>query len=132
VGKRQSMSIYGTDYPTKDGTGVRDYIHVVDLADAHLKALNYLRNGGDPVILNCGYGHGYSVREVLDTVKQVSHVDFVIMEEDRRPGDPACLIAQADKIGDLLEWKPKYDDLELIVRTAYGWEKKLINGEGYE
>jgi UDP-glucose 4-epimerase len=132
IGKRQSISIFGTDYATKDGTGVRDYIHVVDLADAHIKALDYLRNGGNSVTLNCGYGHGYSVREVLNTVKQVSNVDFVIKEEDRRSGDPASLVSQADKIGHVLGWNPKYDDLELIVRTAFEWEKKLINGEGYE
>ena len=132
VGKRQSISIYGTDYPTKDGTGIRDYIHVVDLADAHISALNYLRNGGDSITLNCGYGHGYSVREVLDTVKRVSNVDLTIKEENRRPGDPATLVSQADKIGRIFDWKPKYDDLEFIVQTSYEWEKKLINGDGYE
>jgi len=132
VGKRQAISIFGTDYPTKDGTGVRDYIHVVDLADAHIKALDYLRNGGDSITLNCGYGHGYSVREVLDTVKRVSKVDFKIKEEDRRPGDPASLIAEANKIRRVFEWTPQYDDLEQIVKSAYEWEQKLINGEGYE
>jgi UDP-glucose 4-epimerase len=132
IGKRQSISIFGTDYPTKDGTGVRDYIHVVDLADAHIKALNYLRNGGDSITLNCGYGHGYSVREVLDAVKRVSNVNFITKEEDRRPGDPAILVSQADKIGHALGWKPKYDDLDLIVRTSFEWEKKLKNGQGYK
>lgn len=131
VGKRRSISIYGTDYPTKDGTGVRDYIHVVDLADAHIKALDYLRNGGDSVTLNCGYGHGYSVREVLDMVKRVSNVDFVIKEENRRPGDPAMLISEADKIRSTLEWIPQFDNLELIVSSSLAWEKKLQTGEGY-
>jgi UDP-glucose 4-epimerase len=132
IGKRQSISIFGTDYPTKDGTGVRDYIHVVDLADAHIKALDYLRNGGDSITLNCGYGHGYSVREVLDTVKRVSNVDFMIKEEDRRLGDPASLIAEANKIRRVFDWTPKYDDLRQIVKSAYEWEQKLRNGEGYE
>ena len=132
VGKRQSISIFGTDYPTKDGTGVRDYIHVVDLADAHIKALDYLRNGGDSITLNCGYGHGYSVREVLDMVKRVSNVDFQIKEELRRPGDPASLIAEANKIRGVFGWRPKYDDLKQIVKSAYEWEQKLIRNEGYE
>jgi UDP-glucose 4-epimerase len=132
VGKRQSISIFGTDYPTKDGTGVRDYIHVFDLADAHIKALEYLRNGGDSITLNCGYGHGYSVREMLEMVKRVSNVDFEIKEEDRRPGDPASLIAEANKIRNMLEWTPQYDNLEQIVKSAYEWEKKLTTGEGYE
>ena len=131
VGKRQSISIYGTDYPTKDGTGIRDYIHVVDLADAHIKALDYLRNGGDSITLNCGYGHGYSVREVLDAVKRVSNVDFVIKEENRRPGDPAVLISQADKIGNVLGWRPRFNDLKLIIKSAYEWEKILNEGKGY-
>ena len=129
VGKRQSISIFGTDYPTKDGTGVRDYIHVVDLADAHIKALDYLRNGGESTTLNCGYGHGYSVREVLDMVKRVSNVDFVIKEENRRPGDPASLIAEANKIRVVFKWKPKFDDLEQIIKSSYEWELKLAKGE---
>ena len=132
AGKRNSVSVFGTDYPTKDGTGVRDYIHVVDLADAHIKALDYLKNGGDSITLNCGYGHGYSVREVLDTVKRISNKDFIIKEVGRRPGDPAILVSQADKISDVLGWKPKYDDLELIIQTSYQWEKKLKTGQGYE
>ena len=131
VGKRQSISIFGTDYPTKDGTGVRDYIHVMDLADAHIKALDYLRNGGDSITLNCGYGHGYSVREVLDMVKRVSKVDFNIKEEARRPGDPALLISEANKIRSVLNWSPKFDNLELIVSSSFEWEKKLQQGSGY-
>jgi UDP-glucose 4-epimerase len=131
VGKRQSISIYGTDYSTKDGTGVRDYIHVVDLANAHIKALDYLRNGGESNALNCGYGHGYSVREVLETVKRISNVDFMIKEENRRPGDPASLISEVNKIHSILDWDPEYDDLELIISTSLNWEKKLQQGNGY-
>jgi UDP-glucose 4-epimerase len=131
VGKRQSISIYGTDYPTKDGTGVRDYIHVVDLADAHIKALDYLRSGGESNTLNCGYGHGYSVREVLDTVKRVSNVDFIIKEENRRLGDPASLISEVNKIHSILNWSPKFDNLEIIVSSSLEWEKKLQQGNGY-
>jgi UDP-glucose 4-epimerase len=131
VGKRQSISIYGTDYPTKDGTGVRDYIHVVDLADAHIKALDYLRSGGESNTLNCGYGHGYSVREVLDTVKRVSNVDFIIKEENRRLGDPASLISEVNKIHSILNWSPKFDNLEIIVSSSLEWEKKLQQDNGY-
>ncbi len=131
VGKRQSISIYGTDYPTKDGTGVRDYIHVIDLADAHIKALDYLRSGGESNTLNCGYGHGYSVREVLETVKRVSNVDFLIKEENRRPGDPASLISEANKIRSILNWSPKFDNLEIIVSSSLEWEKILQQGNGY-
>lgn len=126
VGKRDKIYIFGTDYPTPDGTGVRDYIHVEDLASAHLKALDYLRKGGDSTTLNCGYGHGYSVREVLDTVGKVSGHPLNIIEEDRRPGDPPALIAKADRIRKLLDWTPQHDDLEFIVKTSLDWEKKLL------
>jgi UDP-glucose 4-epimerase len=126
VGKRDKVYIFGTDYPTYDGTGVRDYIHVEDLASAHLKALEYLRNGGESTTLNCGYGHGYSVREVLDTVEKVHGAPLNIIEESRRAGDPPTLIAKADKIRDQLGWTPEYDDLELIVKTSLEWEKKLF------
>ncbi|MDJ0919068.1 MAG: UDP-glucose 4-epimerase GalE [Woeseiaceae bacterium] len=125
VGRRPHVSIFGTDYPTPDGTGLRDYIHVDDLATAHLDALRYLRNGGDSTVLNCGYGHGYSVREVLKMVEQVNGKPLTILEEDRRAGDPPELIAEADRIRDVLGWEPKLDDLETIVRTALDWEKKL-------
>ncbi|MFZ5594127.1 MAG: UDP-glucose 4-epimerase GalE [Pseudomonadota bacterium] len=128
VGKRQSVSIFGTDYPTPDGTGVRDYIHVEDLADAHLKALDYLRNGGASTTLNCGYGHGYSVREVLDTVQRVNGVPLTIHEQPRRAGDPPMLVAKADRIRATLGWQPRYDDLEFIVKTSLAWEKKLRQG----
>lgn len=128
VGKREKVLIFGTDYPTPDGTGVRDYIHVEDLADAHLKALDYLRKGGESAVLNCGYGHGYSVREVLDTVQKVNGENITIIEEPRRAGDPPLLVANADKIKKLLGWKPKYDDLDVIVETSLKWERKLKAG----
>jgi len=127
VGKRDQVYIFGTDYPTKDGTGVRDYIHVEDLASAHLKALDYLRNNGDSTTLNCGYGYGYSVREVLDAVEKVNGSKLNIIEEDRRAGDPPILIAEADLIRETLGWEPEYNDLELIVKSALDWEKKLLN-----
>jgi UDP-glucose 4-epimerase len=123
VGKRECVYIFGTDYATPDGTGVRDYIHVEDLADAHLRALDYLEQGGDSVTVNCGYGHGYSVREVLDAVQRVSGTELDIREVPRRPGDPPALIAGADRIHALFGWKPRYDDLDLIVKTALDWEK---------
>jgi UDP-glucose 4-epimerase len=126
VGKRDKVYIFGTDYPTPDGTGVRDYIHVEDLASAHLKALDYLRNGGESTTLNCGYGHGYSVREVLDMVGKVNGKPLNIIEEERRAGDPPALIAKADKIRTLFGWEPQYDDLEFIVKTSLDWEKKLL------
>ncbi len=124
VGKRETIRVFGTDYPTPDGTGVRDYIHVEDLADAHIKALDYLERGGTSTILNCGYGHGYSVREVLDTVQKVSGVKLNIREEGRRPGDPPTLIAAADRIKAELGWIPCYDNLETIVTTSLDWERK--------
>ena len=125
VGKRTHVSIYGTDYPTTDGTGVRDYIHVQDLARAHLNALDYLRGGGHAVVLNCGYGHGYSVREVLESVQRVSGKKLEIRTEPRREGDPPSLVARADGVRSLLGWKPELDDLDTIVRTALRWEEKL-------
>lgn len=125
VGKRDKVYIFGTDYPTPDGTGVRDYIHVEDLATAHLKALDYLKKGGDSTTLNCGYGHGYSVREVLDMVEKVNGEPLTIIEEDRRAGDPPALIAKADRIRSLFDWEPQYDDLEFIVKTSLDWERKL-------
>ncbi len=126
VGKRDGVSIFGTDYPTADGTGIRDYIHVEDLADAHLKALDYLRRGGESITLNCGYGHGYSVREVLEAVENVSGKKLVITEEPRRPGDPPELIATADRIKSALHWQPNYNDLDTIVKTSLEWEKRLL------
>lgn len=125
VGKRTHVSIFGTDYDTPDGTGVRDYIHVEDLATAHLDALRYLRNGGESTVLNCGYGHGYSVREVLDAVDRVNGKALTRREEPRRAGDPPVLIARADRIREVLGWTPRHDDLDFIVRTSLAWERRL-------
>ncbi len=126
LGRRPSVSIFGTDYPTADGTGIRDYIHVQDLAKAHLDALNYLQTEAKNQILNCGYGQGYSVREVIDKVKEISGVDFKAIETERRKGDPACVVAAADRIRNVLGWQPQYNSLETIISTALAWEKKLI------
>jgi UDP-glucose 4-epimerase len=125
VGKREQLYVFGTDYPTPDGTGVRDYIHVDDLADAHIKALEYLQQGGDSATLNCGYGHGFSVREVIDAVNRVNGSPIKVQEEPRRAGDPPALIAKADKARSLLKWEPQYDDLDFIVKTSLDWERKL-------
>ncbi|MDA0993680.1 MAG: UDP-glucose 4-epimerase GalE [Proteobacteria bacterium] len=125
VGKRPHISVFGTDYPTPDGTGLRDYIHVDDLASAHLDALTYLRAGGQPTTLNCGYGHGYSVREVLRAVEKAGGVTLKIVDEPRRAGDPPALIAVAERVRTELGWVPKYDDLDTIVSTALAWEKKI-------
>lgn len=125
LGQRPQAAIYGTDYPTPDGTGIRDYIHIEDLAAAHLAALGYLDKGGASTAINVGYGSGSSVREVLEVVKQVSGVDFTVVEEGRRPGDPACLIARADKIRQLTGWQPRYNSLPTIVEDAWRWESKL-------
>jgi UDP-glucose 4-epimerase len=126
IGKRPHISIFGTDYPTPDGTGIRDYIHVEDLATAHLNALDYLRGGGASTVLNVGYGHGYSVREVLRSVERVSGERLRIVEEPRRAGDPPALVARADRIRQELGWKPRLDDLDTIVRTALAWERRLL------
>ena len=123
VGRRDSVGIYGTDYPTPDGTGVRDYIHVEDLADAHLRALDYLHDGGQSTTLNCGYGHGVSVRQVLDAAERIAGNKFDIREQPRRAGDPPTLVAKADRIVDVLGWSPRYDDLDAIIRTSLEWEK---------
>lgn len=129
VGKRPYLSIFGTDYPTPDGTGIRDYIHVEDLADAHLKALEYLHKNGNSVMLNCGYGHGYSVREVLDAVQRVNGSPIPIKEEARRAGDPPKLVAKTERLLKLLEWEPHYDDLDFIIKTSLAWERKLKDCE---
>jgi UDP-glucose 4-epimerase len=128
VGKREYVSIFGTDYATPDGTGVRDYIHVEDLADAHLKALAYLRRGGESTTLNCGYGRGYSVRDVIGMVESVAGHKLAQREAPRRPGDPPTLIARATRIRDQLGWHPRYDDLRKIVSTSLAWERKLAAG----
>jgi UDP-glucose 4-epimerase len=125
LGQRAGLEIFGTDYPTPDGTCVRDYIHVTDLARAHLAALDHLRAGGSSLTLNCGYGRGYSVKQVADVVKKVSGVDFPVKLSGRRAGDPASLVAKADRIRAELGWRPEHDDLEQIVRQALDWEDKL-------
>jgi UDP-glucose 4-epimerase len=125
TGKRAKVDVFGTDYSTPDGTGVRDYIHVSDLAAAHSAALSYLREGGDSATFNCGYGRGASVMEVIAAVKRVSGVDFPVMLGPRREGDPAALIADASRIRAMLPWTPKYQDLDTIVRHAFAWERKL-------
>jgi UDP-glucose 4-epimerase len=125
LGMRGSVSVYGTDYPTPDGTGIRDYIHIEDLASAHLCALAYLENGGESTAMNVGYGHGSSVREVLEVVKKVSGADLKVIEAERRPGDPASLVARADKIRALTGWVPRFNNLETIVADAWRWESRL-------
>jgi len=122
-GKRDHIKVFGTDYPTADGTCIRDYIHVSDLAEAHVKALEYLAKGGTSEIMNCGYGHGFSVKEVLSRVPELTGVKIKIEQAPRRAGDPAVVMSKAEKIGRVLGWKPKYDDLDLIIKSAYEWEK---------
>lgn len=124
VGKRPQISIFGTDYATPDGTGIRDYIHVDDLASAHLKALDYLRGGGASTTLNCGYGHGYSVREVIDAVARASSTIPNVVEQPRRAGDPPMLIARSERLKALLDWQPRHDDLDFIAMTALAWERR--------
>lgn len=126
LGQRDHMSVFGTDYDTPDGTCIRDYIHVTDLVEAHSLLLGYLRAGNESTTMNCGYGRGYSVREVVDVVRAVSGVDFEARETGRRAGDPAAIVAKADKARDVLKWVPAHDDLQEIVRAAYGWEKHLM------
>jgi len=127
VGKRAHVSIFGTDYPTPDGTGIRDYLHVEDLAAAHLDALSYLRAGGSSLVLNVGYGHGYSVRDVLASVERVAGRPLAIKEAPRRPGDPPALVARAQRIRSELGWQPRFDHLDTIVGTALRWEEKLLH-----
>lgn len=124
LGRKPNLQIFGNDFPTPDGTGIRDYIHVEDLATAHLDALRYLEQGGESQILNCGYGQGYSVRQVVERVKAISGKDFPAIETQRRPGDPACAIANADKIRNLLGWEPRFNDLDKIVDSTLAWEIK--------
>jgi UDP-glucose 4-epimerase len=125
AGSRPGVAVYGTDYPTPDGTGVRDYLHVEDLAAAHLDALSYLRDGGRSTTLNVGYGHGYSVREVLAAVERAAGAKLNVREEPRRAGDPPSLVARADRIRNELAWRPRLDDLDTIVRTSLEWERRL-------
>ena len=126
LGQRQKMDIFGTDYPTPDGTCVRDYIHVSDLIEAHKLLLDRLRGGGESITLNCAYGKGYSVRQVIDTVKSVSGVDFRVDEGPRRAGDPASITATGEKVRSELGWIPRHDDLREMVQTALDWERYLI------
>jgi UDP-glucose 4-epimerase len=125
VGKRPHVSVFGTDYPTPDGTGVRDYIHVTDLATAHLNALDYLRAGGGSLTANVGYGHGYSVREVLDSVERLAGAKLTVREEPRRAGDPPSLVAKCERVRELLKWTPRHNQLDTIVRTSLDWERRL-------
>ena len=125
LGLRSKLDIYGTDYPTPDGTCIRDYIHVSDLVRAHSDALRYLRTGGASVTLNCGYGHGFSVREVVEMVKHVSGVDFKVEAAPRRPGDPAQIVAASDRARMALGWTPQYDNLATIIAHALAWEQRL-------
>ena len=127
LGQRDGVDIFGTDYPTPDGTCVRDYIHVEDLARAHVDALAYLEGGGRSTVLNCGYGRGSSVREVLATVREVTGVQFPVREATRRPGDPAKLVAANDRILEVLGWKPRLQDLETIIGHAWAWEQVLAD-----
>ena len=129
VGKRDKLYIFGTDYPTSDGTGVRDYIHVTDLASAHLAALDYLRVGGDSAILNCGYGRGFSVREVITAVEKAHGQPLPVIETARRSGDPAELVSDVTAIHQVLNWKPEYDSLDIIARTSLAWERKLAQSD---
>jgi UDP-glucose 4-epimerase len=126
LGQREQVEIFGTDYPTPDGTGVRDYIHVTDLVEAHALLLEHLRGGGDSATLNCGYGRGYSVRQVIDMVRAVTATEFTVREAPRRPGDAASVVARADKVRELLGWRPEHDDLEEIVTAAVDWERYLV------
>lgn len=125
LGKRERLMVFGTDYATADGTGIRDYIHVADLAAAHLAALNYLRAGGSATTLNCGYGHGYSVREVIQAVEKANAAPLNVDYTSRRAGDPATLVSNVEAIHATLDWQPRYDDLDTIVTTSLAWERKL-------
>ena len=126
LGLRPKLSVFGTDYATPDGTCIRDYIHVADLVRAHSDALRHLRSGGAPLTLNCGYGHGFSVLDVIDTVKKVSGVDFQVEYAPRREGDPARIVAASERIRGALGWRPRFDDLATIVAHALDWERELV------
>jgi UDP-glucose 4-epimerase len=126
LGTRAKIDVFGTDYPTPDGTCIRDYIHVVDLVRAHSDALTYLQRGGDSQTLNCGYGRGFSVLEVVEAVKRVAKVNFRVEMANRRAGDPAQIVAASERIRSVLGWRPQFDDLTTIVSHALGWERKLM------
>jgi UDP-glucose 4-epimerase len=125
LGLRSKLDVFGTDYPTPDGTCIRDYIHVGDLVRAHSDALRYLRAGGSSLTLNCGYGHGFSVLDVIETVKRVSGADFKVEYAARREGDPARIVAGSDRVRSTLGWQPRFDDLAVIVGHALDWQRKL-------
>ena len=124
LGVRPHIGVFGTDYDTPDGTAVRDYVHVKDLASGHVKALEYLIGGGESTKVNLGSGHGYSVKEVIDTAAKVTGLEVPVQYQDRRPGDPPALYANPDLAKKLLGWSPEYSDLETILQTAWAWEKK--------
>jgi UDP-glucose 4-epimerase len=127
TGQRAKIDVFGTDYPTPDGSAIRDFIHVSDLAQAHRAALSYLRVGGTSATLNCGYGRGYSVLETIEAVRRVSGRNFVVQYAQRRPGDIMTMIADTSRIRGVLDWTPRYDDLETIARHALQWEEKLFH-----
>ena len=128
TGSRPGITVFGTDYDTPDGTCIRDYIHVSDLAAAHVAALRALENGGESRVLNCGYGHGFSVRQILETVQSEAGVSLDEQDGPRRPGDPPVLVSNPSLLRKSLQWVPRYDDLGLIVRTALSWERGLVEG----
>ncbi len=127
-GEFSHLEVYGTDYPTPDGTCIRDYIHVIDLCQAHLDVLNYLLNGGESDVFNVGYGRGYSVLEVIEAVKKVTGVDFNVVSAPRRAGDPPIIVADSSKLKQLVGWKPAYNDLFYIIKTAWDWERSIDTG----
>jgi UDP-glucose 4-epimerase len=126
INRQSELKIFGTDFPTPDGTGIRDYIHVEDLADAHINSLRYLEDGGNSDIFNCGYGEGFSVRQVVERVKAISGVDFPVISGERRAGDLACVTASIQKIKKVLSWQPKYNNLDAIISSALAWEKRKL------
>lgn len=132
LGQRPRMEVFGTDFPTPDGTCVRDYIHVSDLVDAHIVALNHLRSGGESIVANCGYGRGFSVLEVIEAVKRASGRDFPVVLGPRRAGDPAMIVAEARLMRDRLGWRPRHDELDAIVAQALAWEERLASTQGRE
>jgi UDP-glucose 4-epimerase len=126
LGQRPQLEVYGTDYPTRDGTCIRDFIHVSDLVRAHSRALEYLRGGGSSVTLNCGYGRGFSVLEVIAAIKGAAHADLLVVFGGRRDGDAAEVVAASEQARSLLEWSPRFDDLDTIVTHALDWERRLL------
>ncbi|MCB9947180.1 MAG: UDP-glucose 4-epimerase GalE [Rhodospirillaceae bacterium] len=130
LGQRDELMIYGCDYPTADGTGIRDYVHPMDLAEAHLLALSHLRKGGQRLTMNCGYGHGFSVLEVIEAMERVTGTSLPVRRVDRRPGDPPAIFARAERIKDALGWQPRHDSIDTIVSTALAWERKLAETPG--